>query len=311
MTSDDVQSAVVAQVPLNTKRNNNWAANTWQAWAIGRNAASSSEWVNPDLNSVTDTDLAVWTPRFVLEVRNKDGEHYPPNTLYSLVMGLQRQLRGAARCVNLLTDARFFQARQVLDSEMRWLHGQGLGAKVKKAEPLTNDDEDVLWQKGALGDHTPQCLLDTLIFYIGMNFALRSGDEHRRLRFHPCQIEAKQDENGQQYLLYTEDVSKNHRGRLVNRKVKPKQVVAIANINNPKRCAVRLFLKYILKRPDGVREYKEVCLDQCKALSDVIQNPRKKVKHDIEPQETKPDRVSAMQDVQKAFSLVINFLGKD
>ena len=73
MTSEDVQSAVIAQVPLNTKRNNNWAANTWQAWAIGRNAASSSEWVNPDLNSVTDADLAVWAPRFVLEVRNKDG----------------------------------------------------------------------------------------------------------------------------------------------------------------------------------------------------------------------------------------------
>ena len=28
MTSDDVQSAVVAQVPLSTKRNNNWEANT-------------------------------------------------------------------------------------------------------------------------------------------------------------------------------------------------------------------------------------------------------------------------------------------
>ena len=28
MTSDDVQSAVVAQVPLNTKRNDNWTANT-------------------------------------------------------------------------------------------------------------------------------------------------------------------------------------------------------------------------------------------------------------------------------------------
>ena len=144
MTSDDVQSAVVAQVPLNTKRNNNWAANTWQAWAIGRNAASSYEWVNPDLNGVTDTDLAVWTPRFVLEVRNKDGEHYLPNTLYSLVMGLQRQLRGA-RCVNLLTDAHFFQVHQVLDSEMWRLHGQGLGVKVKKAKPLTNDDEDALW----------------------------------------------------------------------------------------------------------------------------------------------------------------------
>ena len=43
MTSHDVQSAVIAQVPLNTKRNNNWAANTWQAWAICRNAASAAE----------------------------------------------------------------------------------------------------------------------------------------------------------------------------------------------------------------------------------------------------------------------------
>ena len=72
-------------------------------------------------------------------MRNKDSEHYLPNTLYSLVTGLQRQLLGAARCVNILTDV-----RQVLDSEMRRLHGKGLGAKLKKAEPLTNDDEDVL-----------------------------------------------------------------------------------------------------------------------------------------------------------------------
>ena len=42
MTSDDVQSAV----PLNTKRKNNWAANTWKAWAISCNAASSAKWVN-------------------------------------------------------------------------------------------------------------------------------------------------------------------------------------------------------------------------------------------------------------------------
>ena len=135
-------------------------------------------------------------------------------------------------------------------AEMRRLCGQGLGTKLKIVESLTNDDEDVLWQKGALGDHTPQCLLETLIFYIGMDLALRSGDEHSRLRFHPCQIEAKQDENGQQYLLYTEDVSKNHRGGLVNRNVKPKQDVAIANINFPKRCVLRLFLKYISKRPE-------------------------------------------------------------
>ena len=31
---------------LNTKRKNNWAANTWKTWATSRNAASSAEWVN-------------------------------------------------------------------------------------------------------------------------------------------------------------------------------------------------------------------------------------------------------------------------
>ena len=100
----------------------------------------------------------------------------------------------------------FCQVCHILDSKMQWLRGQGLGTKVKNAEPLTSDDEDVLWLKGALGDHNPQCLLETLIFYIGMNIALRSGDEHCHLRFHSCQIDAKQDENAQQYLFNTGDV---------------------------------------------------------------------------------------------------------
>jgi hypothetical protein len=38
---------------------------------------------------------------------------------------------------------------------------------------------------------------------------------------------------------------------LVDRKVKPKQVIAVANVDNPERCVVRLFVKYISKRPQG------------------------------------------------------------
>ena len=106
ITSDDIQSAVVAQVPLNTKRNKNWTANTWQAWAIACKAASSAKWVNQDLNSVTDMVVVVQISCFMLEVRNKDGEHYPPNTLYSL----QHQLCEAARCVNILKDAWFWSS---------------------------------------------------------------------------------------------------------------------------------------------------------------------------------------------------------
>ena len=96
MTNEDIRSAIPAQVPANTKRSKHRAASMWQAWAIGRNAESTKEWVNPDLTSVTDADLAAWIPRFVLEIENKNGEPYPPNTLDGLVMGLQRQLHSAA-----------------------------------------------------------------------------------------------------------------------------------------------------------------------------------------------------------------------
>ncbi len=36
--------------------------------------------------------LNYWIRKFVLEVRKEDGQEYPPNSLASLVMGLQRYL---------------------------------------------------------------------------------------------------------------------------------------------------------------------------------------------------------------------------
>ena len=52
----------------------------------------------------------------------------------------------------------------------------------KKAEVIGIDQEDMLWKKGLLGDLSPQALLDTLVYYVGLYFAIR-GREHRQLRF--------------------------------------------------------------------------------------------------------------------------------
>ena len=51
------------------------------------------------------------------------------------------------------------------------------------------------------------------------------------------------------YLMYTEDVSKNHPGGLKGRKIKPKMVYHHANISNPERCFVRLYKLYNSRCP--------------------------------------------------------------
>jgi hypothetical protein len=113
---------------------------------------------------------------------------------------------------------------------------------------ITGEEEELLWSSGQLGDSTPQQLLDTMVFCCGLHFSLRSGKEHRQLQRTPCQIQLE-EKQGQEYLVYREDVSKNHPGGLRGCNIKPKFV---QNTTNPQRCFVRQFKNYqALCSPDA------------------------------------------------------------
>ena len=119
-----------------------------------------------------------------------------------------------------------------------------MGSQRKQAEPLTEQNEEKLWQAGVLGAHNPQALLNTMTYMNGLYFALRSGDEHRQLRHNPCQIQLIECPGERPYLKYTEDISKNHQGGLKGRNHKPKVVNQFGNPENPERCFVELFRLY-------------------------------------------------------------------
>ena len=73
--------------------------------------------------------------------------------------------------IDFFKDAEFASFQQTLDAEMKRLKSTGLGSKPKQAEPLSEEDEEKLWQAKVLGDHHPQALLNTMIYMNGVYFA--------------------------------------------------------------------------------------------------------------------------------------------
>ena len=50
---------------------------------------------------------------------------------------------------------------------MKWLRSLGHGVVARQAENVTTEEEEKLWQEGLPGDHSPQTLLDTILFLCG------------------------------------------------------------------------------------------------------------------------------------------------
>ncbi|KAL5016718.1 hypothetical protein ScPMuIL_006307 [Solemya velum] len=88
---------------------------------------------------------------------------------------------------------------------------------------------------------TPQLLLDTLVYLLGLNFALRAGNDHKNLRWTNPQLSLVSSKTGEESLRYTEDISKTNQGGLKSRKIKRKVVFAFPNTTEPRRCLIRCY----------------------------------------------------------------------
>ena len=106
---------------------------------------------------------------------------YTPNFLHHITCGLMWHIRQSGK-----PQIDFFKGPQLadfhasLDAEMKRLQGQVVGLKKKQTEVVIEEEVNLLWEKGLLGDSTPQNLLDTMIYCNGLYFSLHSGQEHRQ-----------------------------------------------------------------------------------------------------------------------------------
>ncbi len=181
------------------------------------------------LEDLLDEVLADTLCKFVVEVWNSKGAFYPQETLYSLIIMLQIFLSTKGRSVRLLQDNSFLKLRNTLDNHMKTLSKKGFIASKNKADIITLSQEESMWQKGVLGDSCLEKLLYSLMYLLGIQFALRAGEEHKSLKFGKQLSLGTDSESGLECLLYTEHTAKNNQGGLSAMKHTGKKLKAYPN----------------------------------------------------------------------------------
>ena len=188
--------------------------------------------------------------RFICEVKKiKDAGDFPGRTLYQIVCCIQNFLRKNDVNWRLVHGDDFRTFQTVLDNVMKERASQNIGLVKKQAQFISMRFEDGLWERRVLGEDTPDKLRSTVLFLIGVNCALRAGDEHYALR-RPgdcltSQFSFEQNSMGIRCLVYREDsVTKTNKGGLKDMKKEQKIIWVKPNVN-VNRCPVRLIEKYM------------------------------------------------------------------
>ena len=237
-----------------------WVVRLFESWRKDRNARAMKgvSTVRPILYPLLEMDkdlLNYSLSRFICEVVKANGQDFPGHTLYEMIISIQLYFEQNGFLYKFLCDEEFVQIKNTLDSVMQARAKSGIGIRKKQAEIVSQEEEDIMWDKGVLGSSSPDTLVKTLIYLFGLNFALRAAQDHRNLRWSPNpQIELLTDSCGIKFLRYTEDVSKANRGGLKHRKVKGKVVDAYSHPNKA-RCIVSLYEMYVSHIPSSRPDY--------------------------------------------------------
>lgn len=191
---------------------------------------------------------------FVAELRKpSDGIRYPPRTLKEIFAGIQHHFNNVLmKPFSVFLDKEFVNCRSILDAEMKKSAQDGNVKVTKRAAAISIDIEDTLWDNGAFGWSNPKQLLSTLIYHIGLHFALRANQEHRDLLFGDgSQITLVVDKNtGVESLQYVERCSKNRHFGIKQSRLEPKVTYAYPNVNKH-RCLIEIYKKYVSHRPES------------------------------------------------------------
>ncbi len=231
-----------------SERKIGWAFRIFDNWQKAQNLRTKLEGCEDNicgcLEDMEDQDLCDNLCKFIVEVCKVSGEPYP------IVIMLQMYLETKGRHVWFLDpqSIKFVKVCNTLDNRMKCLSREGYITPKSKAQVIALSQEEKLWSNRLLGDHTPERLVYTVLYLLGVQFALQAGEEHKSLKFGK-QLSVQFDtDSGNEYLEYVEFTAKNNQGGLSAMKATGKVLQCYRNPDSD-CCLVTLYKKYAAAQP--------------------------------------------------------------
>ncbi|KAK3728970.1 hypothetical protein QZH41_000475 [Actinostola sp. cb2023] len=264
LTMKEIDKTNKERISKKTYESTMWSFNVFKNWAKYRNQhIMDLDEQYPfvpvvDLKNTSANEMNYWLTRFILETNKGDGTPYPANSLYMIACGLLRYFRDCLerRDLNILAKGNpdFQSFQNAMYSRMKETAASGIGTKKKPAEPLTSQEEDILWSSGIIGLSSSQSLSYGVFFYNCKRFGFRSMNEHVNLMAE--QYEIGSDREGE-FINYTgRQVCKYMQDGVQRRKLEVKVTKHYAQPGNP-HCVVNLFKVYMQCIPTAGRFYRK------------------------------------------------------
>ena len=190
--------------------------------------------------------------QFYVEVQKEDGSEYKPDSLRVMLASLDRHFRENGAPYSLLKDKAFVCSRQVLNGKAIELRESGRDKQKNKADPVTAEEEELLWGSGALGCDNPESLNHSLWYTLSQHFRTRGVQEHLQMNLEDFRFVRKPGTNDVEYVEWKEGLTKTRQGGLVKQN---RHVMQRVFPSGDDRCCVKLLEQLLLtcKRPAKFR----------------------------------------------------------
>lgn len=190
--------------------------------------------------------------KFYKDVRKINGDEYEPSSLTGLQRSIQRYISDSGSKINILKDDEFLLSRKVLEAKRKNLVGQGKGNRPNATRALSLEEENKLFQSGALSLQNPVSLQRAMWWILSLHFGFRARDESRKLCWGDISLQTDPIQDGREMLVWLcERGTKTRKGdeNGHRRAFSPK-----AYATNTDRCPVMYYKAFKSHRPEEMNQ---------------------------------------------------------